>query len=315
MTAIAKLAGGLIVLILIGVFAAGAVAFDASRYYEQELIRPAPGFVYEVKPGATLKSVAADLQAEGLLTRPWYWVTVARWEGRANKIKAGEYALDGDLTPAALLDVFTSGKTVQYAITLVEGWTFEEVLAEVAEHSTLEQTLGGADPAQVMAALGQEGVHPEGWFYPDTYNFPRGTTDLEFLKRSHETMRKRLAAEWEGREEGLPIETPYEALILASIVERETGVAEERPLIAAVFISRLKKGMKLQTDPTVIYGMGADYDGNIRRSDLTTDTPYNTYVHAGLTPTPIAMPSGEALHAVLHPAQSKALFFVARGDG
>ncbi|HDP89617.1 MAG TPA: endolytic transglycosylase MltG, partial [Thioalkalivibrio sp.] len=185
----------------------------------------------------------------------------------------------------------------------------------LAAHPHVVHTDAIGDPDTLMSELGQPGMHPEGWFYPDTYHFPKGTTDVEFLRRANAIMRERLAAEWAEREEGLPLETPYEALILASIVEKESAVASERPMIAAVFVSRLRKGMRLQTDPTVIYGMGESFDGNIRKSDLRRDTPYNTYTRGGLPPTPIALPSGESIHAVMHPAKTDALYFVSRGDG
>ena len=234
---------------------------------------------------------------------------------QAGRLKVGEYDLPPGTTPIDLLHLFVSGKTVQYGLTLLEGWSFKQVRAAIAAQPQIVQTLAGVDDAGVMVRLGAPGMHPEGWFYPDTYHFPRGTTDVEFLRRAHTLMQETLEREWSQRSEGLPLKTPYEALILASIVEKETGVPEERPLIAAVFIGRLNKGMRLQTDPTVIYGMGDRYDGNIRKSDLLRDTPYNTYTRAGLPPTPIAMPSAAAIHAVLHPADSDALYFVATGEG
>jgi UPF0755 protein len=236
-------------------------------------------------------------------------------QDKAHRIKSGEYRLEPGLTPTGLLDLLVAGKTIQYSLTLVEGWNFKQVMGAIAEHPELVQTLDSEPPEAIMAALGAPGMHPEGWFYPDTYLFPSGTTDLQFLRRTYETMQRRLAAEWEARSQGLPLESPYEALILASIVEKETGAPDERGLIAAVFLRRLERGMRLQTDPTVIYGMGERYQGNIRKSDLLRDTPYNTYTRKGLPPTPIAMPGGDSIHAVLHPAESEALYFVATGDG
>ena len=269
--------------------------------------------LYEITPGSSFRKVVAELHRQGVIDKPYYWRLLARLQGKANKIKAGHYHLVGPMSPTQLLDVFVDGKTVQYSLTLLEGWNFRQVLNAVTSHPEIKTTLSEGD--EVMALLDQPGMNPEGWFYPDTYFFPKGTTDIQFLARCHRLMSDRLQQEWASRADGLSLKTPYEALILASIVEKETAVPDERPMIAAVFLSRLKKGMRLQTDPTVIYGMGANYDGNIRSQDLRRDTPYNTYVHSGLTPTPIAMPSGAALHAVLNPAKTKALYFVAKGDG
>jgi UPF0755 protein len=208
-----------------------------------------------------------------------------------------------------------NGEVVQHSLTIIEGWTFQQLLQAVRSHPMLTQTLADADPQAVMEALAEPGTHPEGWFYPDTYRFPRGTSDVEFLRRAYRVMQQRLAAEWEKRAEGLPLKSPYEALVLASLIERETAVAAERTRIAGVFVRRLRKGMRLQTDPTVIYGMGDAYEGRIRWRDLRTDTPYNTYTRHGLPPTPIAMPSGAAINAALNPADGKELYFVSRGDG
>jgi len=197
----------------------------------------------------------------------------------------------------------------------VEGWNFKQMRVAIAGQQALEQTLVELSDQEIMQRLGYADEHPEGRFLPDTYHFPKGTTDLAFLKRAYQAMQGLLDAEWEQRDPGLPLNSPYEALILASIVEKETGLASERPEIAGVFVRRLKKGMKLQTDPTIIYGMGESYKGNIRRRDLKQDTPYNTYLHKGLTPTPISMPGADALHAVLHPKEGKSLYFVAKGEG
>ena len=269
--------------------------------------------LYEITPGSSFRKVVAELHHQGIIENPYYWRLLARLQGKANKIKAGHYSLVGRMSPTELLDVFVNGKTVQYSLTLLEGWNYRQVLDAVSSHPEIKTTL--SEEEELMALLGQPGMNPEGWFYPDTYFFPKETTDVQFLARSHKLMGDRLQHEWATRVDGLPLKTPYEALILASIVEKETAVPDERAMIAAVFLSRLKKGMRLQTDPTVIYGMGDNYDGNIRSRDLRRDTPYNTYVHRGLTPTPIAMPSGAALRAVLNPAKTKALYFVAKGDG
>jgi UPF0755 protein len=256
------------------------------------------------------------LHERGLLDRSWYFTLYARFSGLAARMQAGEYQIDSTLTPRELLALLVSGRVVQHAFTLIEGWNFHELMQALRGDGVLVQTLpNDAAPERVMAALGFEKTHPEGRFLPDTYHFPRGTNDVQFLQRAHRAMQAYLAEQWGEREENLPLESPDEALILASIVEKETGAAEERPLIAGVFVNRLRKGMKLQTDPTVIYGIGPDFDGNIRRRDLRRDTPYNTYTRYGLPPTPIAMPGRAAIRAALHPEKTDALYFVARGDG
>jgi UPF0755 protein len=233
----------------------------------------------------------------------------------ARSLKTGEYTLLRGMTPRSLLDLVTDGHVIQYSLTVIEGQTFREMLDRIASHAVIEHTLEGLDDEEIMARLGHPGIHPEGRFLPDTYNFPRSTTDLAFLQRAYNAMIDQLQLAWEERQEGLPFKSAEEALILASIVEKETGRAEERPVIAGVFVRRLQKGMKLQTDPTVIYGMGASFDGNIRLRDLRKDTPYNTYTRSGLPPTPIALPGVDAIHAVLHPAAGNSLYFVAMGEG
>jgi UPF0755 protein len=276
---------------------------------------PAEGLNYELKPGRTVRTLADDLHDAAIISKPMLLRFYARWHGQASHLKAGEYHLPAGTTPPQLLEILTSSRVVQHAFTIIEGWTFKQMMAALRRQTDLKQTLEGVEDGQIMARLGLQGVHPEGRFYPDTYHFPKGTTDSEFLLRAYRRMQEVLAAAWEKRDEHLPLKSPDEALILASIIERETGIPEERGKIAGVFIRRLQKGMRLQTDPTVIYGLGDAYDGNIRRRDLVQDTPYNTYLHAGLTPTPIAMPGGEAIEAALHPVAGKALYFVATGDG
>ncbi|MEJ2453594.1 MAG: endolytic transglycosylase MltG [Candidatus Thiodiazotropha sp.] len=288
---------------------------EYDEFAKTPLSLPEAGLIYDLEPGTTIRNVARDLSARGVLDKPLLLRLLARWNGQASQLKAGEYLLPRGITPSQLLEILTSAKVVQHALTIIEGWTFEQLMAAVRRDDALTQTLEGVQEDQIMSRLGLEGVHPEGRFYPDTYHFPKGTSDAEFLKRAYERMQEFLQAAWEKRDQGLPLENPYQALILASIIEKETGIPEERRKIAGVFTRRLQKGMRLQTDPTVIYGMGDDYDGNIRRQDLSTDTPYNTYVHKGLTPTPIAMPSGAAIEAALHPEDGDALYFVATGDG
>jgi UPF0755 protein len=279
------------------------------------LMLPETGLTYDLKPGTTIRNVARDLAAQGILSKPTLLRLVARWNGQASRLKAGEYRLPPEITPLQLLEILTSARVVQHTMTIIEGWTFKQLIAAVRRQDLLKQTLEGVENGQIMARLGLEGVHPEGRFYPDTYHFPKGTTDKEFLLRAYHRMERFLQAAWEARDKELPLNSPEEALILASIIERETAIPSERGKIAGVFVRRLKKGMRLQTDPTVIYGMGEAFDGNIRRRDLLRDTPYNTYLHKGLVPTPIAMPSGAAIEAALHPEDGDTLYFVATGDG
>ena len=302
--------------LLLFVFAmvGGWFAWEYKVFTETPLALKEP-LLLEVKPGASVAALARNLRGHGLLNEPRYFTLLARISGQGRKIKAGEYRLEPGLTPADLLALLVAGRSVEYSITLVEGWSFRQMMAAIHAHDLLTHTLSELDDAAIMNRLGRPGEHPEGRFFPDTYRFPRGETDLSLLKRAYERTESVLAEEWERREEGLPLKDPYEALILASIVEKETGQAAERPEIAGVFTRRLRKGMLLQTDPTVIYGMGESFDGNIRRKDLRTDTPYNTYTRKGLPPTPIAMPGREAIHAALHPADGKTLYFVAKGDG
>ena len=270
---------------------------------------------FTIQPGMSLQSISNRLRVAGLIRQPYYLVYEARRTRKEGKLKAGEYVINPGTTPRQLLDQFISGKVKQYAITLIEGWTFAQLMETINNNSVLTQTLDPADSSSVMSAIGQPGISPEGQFFPDTYHFPRGTTDLDFLRRAYNAMQRILSEEWEQRAENLPYKTPYEALIMASLVEKETGLNEERTEIAGVFVRRLQKGMKLQTDPTVIYAMGNNFDGNLRREDLSIDSPYNTYVFAGLPPSPIALPGRESIHAALHPADDKSLYFVAKGDG
>jgi len=243
------------------------------------------------------------------------WQALARELGAANKIQVGEYALTPGMTPRALLTALRDGKVINRRFTIVEGWNMRELRAALARNKELQQETGSMSDTELMGKLGAAGQHPEGRFLPETYLYVRGDSDLDILRRAHEAMARTLAATWEDRAQDNVLKTPDEALILASIVEKETGVADERPQIAGVFARRLKLGMRLETDPTVIYGMGSAYAGNIRKSDLMTDTPYNTYRRAGLPPTPIAMPGADALRAAVNPAGGDAIYFMAVGDG
>jgi UPF0755 protein len=256
------------------------------------------------------------LRAAGYLDRPALYLEIlARLDGSARRIRAGEYRLPAGMAPDALLALLVSGQVLQYPLTIVEGWSVRDLLSNLRNDPILLQTLEGLDGAEIMVRLGRPDMHPEGRFLPDTYHFPRGATDLAFLQRAMQAMDSVLAAEWERRAPGLPLETPEQALVLASIVEKETSLAEERARVAGVFVRRLQIGMRLQTDPTVIYGLGEGFDGNLRRRDLQADTDYNTYTRSGLPPTPIALPGRAAIHASLHPAAGDELYFVARGDG
>ncbi len=293
----------------------GWVMLDLRDFADAPLELPAEGVLYSLEPGASVGKLAADLEARGYLKNALYLRLLARWEGQAAQLKAGEYHIATGTTPRALLKQIVGGRVTRYSLTLVEGWTFSQVIEAVRQHPALTQTLHGLTDAAIMERLGYPGEHPEGRFFPDTYHFPRGMSDVAFLQRAYQTMEKTLAQEWAARDADLPLETPYQALTLASIVERESAVPQERAEIAGVFTRRLKRGMKLQTDPTVIYGLGNGFDGDLRRRDLKADTPYNTYLHRGLTPTPICMPSAEAIRAALHPATGDALYFVSRGDG
>ena len=270
---------------------------------------------YTITPGMNLKIIGEDLLRQGILKHPYYLILEGRLQGSESRLKAGEYLLQPGTTQRQLLEQFEAGKVVQHSLALIEGWSYKQIMSAVSSHKVLIKTLSDTDSKTVMSALGYPEVHPEGRFFPDTYHFPSGMTDIEFLQRAYDTMVAVLDEEWQQKAEGLPYKTADEALIMASIIEKETAVASERVTIAGVFVRRLQKGMKLQTDPTVIYAMGENYNGNIRRKDLKTDSPYNTYVVAGLPPTPIALPGVEAIHAALHPEQGETLYFVAKGDG
>ncbi len=309
---LARLGALLLVTLLV---VAGLLTWHYRDFLATPLALDAEGQVIELPRGAGLRRISDDLATRGIIDSPDLLVLHGRLSGLDTALKAGEYRLEPGLTPRGLLDLFANGQVMLHSLTLVEGWTFAQALAAVRAKPELTATLEGLDPATVMARLDLEGQHPEGRFFPDTYHFPRGTTDLEFLRRAYETMQEVLERAWTMRAEGLPYDDPYLALVLASIVEKETSVPDERAEVAGVFVRRLHKGMRLQADPTVIYGLGEGFDGNLRRRDLRADTPYNTYTRHGLPPTPIALPGRGAIEAVLNPAEGKALYFVATGDG
>jgi UPF0755 protein len=269
---------------------------------------------YLVVPHTGLHALAQDLARLGIVDRPLYLVALGGWRGDRRRLQAGEYLLRPGMTPGEVLDMVAAGRVALHTLTLVEGWTFAQVQEAVSLHDRLDHRLEGASDAAVMAALHITEPSPEGMVFPDTYRFPAGTTDVAFLERAHRAMAAHLAEEWEQRDPDLPYRSPYEALTLASLVEKETAVAAERPRIAGVLVRRLQRNMPLQADPTVIYGLGKTYTGNLRRADLQANTPYNTYTRHGLPPSPIALPGLASLRAALHPAPGEDLYFVARGD-
>lgn len=301
------------------VVAAGAIGIVAYQRFlgfaDAAIAGIEPGDSVMVAPGDSLPKVLRKLGELGIETRNLEWRALARQMGAAGKIQIGEYALEPGMTPRDLLTRMRDGKVMNYRFTIVEGWNIRELRAALAKATPLQQKTADLDNAALMRALDLGAQHPEGRFLPETYLYTRNDSDLDVLKRAATAMEKALTEAWDGRDKDLPLKTPYEMLILASIVEKETGIASERPQIAGLFLRRLKIPMRLETDPTVIYGMGSAYTGNIRRTDLRTDTPYNTYTRDGLPPTPIAMPGRDALQATAHPAPGDALFFVAVGDG
>jgi UPF0755 protein len=273
------------------------------------------GTSVQVQSGDSFVAVLRRLREAGVeVGHDLEWQLLARQMGAAGRIQVGEYPLGPELTPRELLAAMRDGKVLNYRFTIVEGWNIRELRAALARAQPLEQEAAGLDDAALMEALGHPGQHPEGRFLPETYIYTRGDSDLDVLGRAHRSMQRALDEAWESRVPDLPLQDKEEALVLASIIEKETGVPDERERIAGVFVRRLREGMRLQTDPTVIYGIGADYDGNITRRHLETDTPYNTYTRAGLTPTPIAMPGVDALRAAVNPADGDELYFVAVGD-
>ena len=292
-------------------FAAGA----AYVWVNRALPLPAPTVDLSIDPGQTPRDIAQEVMRSGVSVNPsvlYWWF---RLSGEARKIKAGSYELDAQITPAKLLNKLVRGEETLESVTLVEGWNLRQLREALRTASHLVNKTQGLSNDELMAQMGRPGEVAEGHFFPDTYTYARGSTDLALLTRAARAMDRRLAAAWAQRDATSVLQSPAQALILASIVEKETGRAADRPMIAGVFNNRLRIGMRLQTDPTVIYGMGERFDGAIRKSDLLTDTPWNTYTRNGLPPTPIAMPGKAALLAAVRPAQTNALYFVARGDG
>ena len=297
--------------VLVVVVAAAALA--VTRYLDTPLTVAEDGLEFEIAPGASFRVVSNRLAELGVTNNPVLLRAYARWTGQASAVQAGDYLIEAGTTPAELLHKFTSGAVRLYPFTIVEGWNRWELLGALRDHPFIQSTLTDADWPSLLEELGASETQPEGLFLPETYHVPRGSTDRAILTKAYALMQTVLTDEWEHRDQSVPLATPYQALILASIVEKETARADERARIAGVFLRRLEKRMRLQTDPTVIYGIGKNFDGNLTRHDLEADTPYNTYTRSGLPPTPIAMPGRAAIHAALHPAGGDALYFVATG--
>ena len=270
---------------------------------------------FEVVRGSSVSRIAADLHEAGWLQHPRLWTAWARYQQVSNRIKAGEYALAPGMTPQQLLDLLSSGNVILRSLTIVEGSTVAELRRALGNRADIAHLTRDLSNAELMHKLGMPAVHPEAQFFPDTYQFAKGSSDLDILRMAQQRMQRELAAAWQVRDPDLILDNPYQVLILASIVEKETALASERPLIAGVFVERLARGMRLQTDPTVIYGLGVGFDGNLRKADLLRDSPYNTYTRAGLPPTPICLPGAAALRAAVNPQRTGALFFVATGKG
>jgi UPF0755 protein len=302
-------------LIVLAGVAALAGAGGLAWFGNQPLrIEPLPKTL-NVMPGTHLRSLSVMLEREGVVGNSHVFWLLGRVLGKGGTLKAGVYTLDTPLTPLALYAMIERGEVSQAVVQFIEGWNWREVRAALAAQSLLKNDSADMSDAELLQAIGAEESHLEGLLFPDTYFYAPHTSDIQVLRRAYRLQHDKLMAAWEVRAPGLPYRTPYEALIMASIVEKETGAAFERPQIAGVFLNRLRLGMRLQTDPTVIYGLGERFDGNLRKADLQRDTPYNTYTRAGLPPTPIAMPSEAAIQAALNPARTDALYFVARGDG
>lgn len=298
----------LLLLVMTGV---SVLWYQYQGFLQSPLRFEEPGLILKVETGANLRSILSQLEKQGVTRFDWRWRVLGRMQHAT--IKTGEYLLEDGLLPGQLLELLASARVISYRFTIVEGWTVNQLLVELAKDPILIHSIETLAELTDLDFLSQ--VHPEGWFLPETYVYVRGDSDLDILERAHVDMTEALKEAWHGRDQGLPYETPEELLIMASIIEKETSVAAERAEIAGVFVRRLLKNWRLETDPTVIYGMGENFDGNIRRSDLRKDTPYNTYTRRGLPPTPIALPGKAALQAAAHPADGETMFFVADGQG
>jgi len=314
MTGYLRLTALLLSLLVLAALAAWQLTARYQAFLETPLDLPPEGHLFMLKPGSSGSDIVQQLTSEGFTRPGWQWKLLMRLEPHV--YRSGEYQLEAGMLPRRVLETLAAGLVVQHRVTLVEGWTFAQLADRLQANEVLEHRVVLSDPANwpdLLSALDIE--HPEGWFLPETYQFTRGDSDLDILTRAHRSMRAELDQAWAARAEDLPLKSPYELLTLASIVEKETALDSEREEIAGVFVRRLRKGMRLQTDPTVIYGLGESFDGDIRRRDLEADTPYNTYTRGGLPPTPIAMPGRASLWAAAHPADGESLYFVADGRG
>ncbi len=305
------------ILILFLALALVAVCATGFLYLSKAIEMPLhPGEeIYTIEKGHSLKRFARELKQRGVINETYSLLAYAYWKGHTTRIKAGQYRFADAISLKDLLQQIVEGDVVRYQVQFIEGWTFAQLRQVLDNHQQLEHVTSGKTNPELMSLIGYPDEHPEGQFFPDTYQFQAGSSDLEILQRAFSTMQKVVAEEWQGRQPDIPLDVAYEALILASIVEKETGKPEERGKISGVFINRLNKKMRLQTDPTVIYGLGERFNGNIRRKHLKEDNPYNTYTRGGLPPTPIAMPGRDAIHAAVQPEKTSALYFVSKGDG
>jgi len=310
-----RLKPALYAVLAVAVLAVAVLGWRGSQFLNTAMSIPGDSVVFEIPAGTAFAAISRNLAERGYIGHPDWFRWYARLSGRAGSVRAGEYRIDAGTTPRQLLQIFVAGDVQLYSFTIIEGWTFRELVAALAANDTVEGDLDFEDWPAVLESFGAGEGHPEGLFLPETYRFPKGTSGVDILRQSYTLMQETLAEEWQGRAENLPITSPYATLILASIVEKETALAAERPRIAGVFVRRLENNMRLQTDPTVIYGIGVDFNGNLTRRDLRTDTPYNTYTRRGLPPSPIALPGRAAIKAALHPAAGTELFFVASGLG
>jgi len=285
------------------------------HHYHRDIVLPTTPYEFSIKPGSNLKQIARQLFDEGILPNAWSLILLSRYQGKESALKAGDYRLTENLSQIALLEYLIKGDIRQNEVRFVEGWTFSQYRKTLYDHPDIQNTTAEMSEEEILQIINANEKSAEGLFFPDTYYFIKNSTDTEILQRAYQTMQNHLQATWSERMESLPLESPYEALILASIVEKETGLESDRAEIAGVFINRLRIGMRLQTDPTVIYGLGDQFDGNLRKRDLQTDQSYNTYTRAGLPPTPIAMPGLASIRAALNPAETDAFYFVAKGNG
>jgi len=301
---------------IVGIFLVLIVAIGAGFIYWTTQPISSSAHEFTIKSGSGLRSSAQQIADAGVPIQPMLFEVLARLNNQQNKIKAGTYLAQAGITPQELLNKTVRGEFLQFSLTLIEGWTFKQMRHAILQHPYLQHDTANLAEQEILAKLNSESTRAEGLFFPDTYLFPKGSSDMAVYSQAFNQLQQHLLAAWKQRDgQATPFKNPYEALILASIVEKETGLKSDRKMIAGVFVNRLRKGMLLQTDPTVIYGMGDLYQGNIRKSDLLRDTPYNTYTRTGLPPTPIALVGLESINAALNPARTDALFFVSRGDG